>query len=482
MKFILNLFEFINESKEVDIYNKYSDNIDNHTFDILKLIDITPTKKYLDKICKYFIEMDSVVTYTAKIEDLTHLISSFDNLVKKKIINGSDSDINKYKNIDQLRNIVNTNINKESNTLIKKLKKQNVIIETDNDDLTILVPLDIEASKVYGSNTRWCIAARNNISNAYDGYFAKRKNIEYYNKLLEGAAGIEDEEEQCFVIFIINKKLESSNPLYKIGIQCDMDGIVDIFDALDTTTYMTCIRRAKELHITLSDSYHDMMKKYKNYKDYVKSQCDINRVYKSLKSKYFIKPHIDVDRKNRYLEFILPNVPHDGKNIIIDDNSWNEILTRFDSIKKPIPDELYHIVNETVNKRTIISYYNAISEWLKYNKININIKFNIYTDYNMAIKLINAKMPVEFKEIYLSYMDNYIAKIKNISDYHVKELKIYTDKLFKIPKEKINLYNIDIITFYVDTDSFNTFKDSIDKTFNDPKKVILHHVIPYKNR
>ena len=54
MKYIILYENFLNESKELDIANKYKSVIPDNMFIILSKIDVTPTRKYLDKICNFF--------------------------------------------------------------------------------------------------------------------------------------------------------------------------------------------------------------------------------------------------------------------------------------------------------------------------------------------------------------------------------------------------------------------------------------------
>ena len=476
MKYIILYENFLNESKELDIANKYKGVITDNMFNILSKIDVTPTRKYLDKICNFFVNDKS--PDNSKIENLHHAFSNFNNLVNKKIIKGADSDIAKYKTLKDLNIVVDKYSKIESQILEKKLKKANIIRIKDDKDLFICVPLDEETSKIYGSNTRWCVSAKEN--NAYKDYFKDRKdkNNDYYSKLLENnineAGGPGDEEGSCFVSFIINKQLESSNPLHKVAIQFGNEySYYTIFDSLDGSDVNHCIDKAEEYNIELPQEYHDMMKKYGTYKKYVEKclNIDIKKLYHDIKSQYFI---IQVDEKNKYkkyLEFISPEPSHDSN--FLTGNDLYYLKNRFDKNSKKIPDELVKFYNilKTDNHsiRILYDYYIELQKYCKDNKLGISPIKGINTYMIIAGNKKNYVPYYKYDnndEINYDTIDDIIKDIPTtISQIHVVDMSEF-ERFDKMNTN--NKFGVHAVGFYLEKelDDKDVFKINNDYYYN----------------
>lgn len=387
MKYIIEFDDFLNESKELDIANKYKSVIPDNMFIILSKIDVTPTRKYLDKICNFFV--NDKAPDNSKVENIHHVFTNFDYLSNKKIIKGADSDITKYKTLKDLASVVDKYSKIESELLEKKLKKSNIIKIRDDKDLFICVPLDEESSKIYGSNTRWCISAKEN--NAYDMYFSSRtekpinKTKSYYKSLLKenineagGGGGGSDNNKECFVSFIINKKLETSNPLHKIGIQftiTKMKTYHSIYDSLDCIDYKHCIETSKNINIELPKEYHDIMKTCNGYENYIEKylNININELEKDIKSKYFVYEKNKKSKYEKYLDFISPS------RDILDNYSFYLINERFHDNSDKIPKELENFNKllgnyDRVDCKILCDYYIEVEKFCK--KYNIKNKIS----------------------------------------------------------------------------------------------------------
>lgn len=464
MKYIIEFDDFLNESKELDIANKYKSVIPDNMFTILSKIDVTPTRKYLDKICNFFV--NDKAPDTSKIENLHHVFTNFDHLTNKKIIKGKDSDITKYKTLKDLNIVVNKYSKIESELLEKKLKKANIIRIKDDKDLFICVPLDEETSKIYGSNTRWCVSARE--KNAYHIYFAdrKQKNDDYYSSLLEnilseGGGGGDD---SCFVSFIINKQLESSNPLHKMAIQFGLnDGYMEynFFDSLDGTSVTECIKKADEYKIELPQEYYDMIKKYGTYKDYIQKCLNINiqDLYENIKDKYYIK-EVDADKYKRYLEFILVD------SNTISSYTLVHLRKRFEKNYNKLPNELIDIYdkirhityNDDIN--IMVEYYLEVENFCKKYNLKNTIK-EIHIDQVLASKQFDDNNSV----ITLGDIEKCIKKINGLT-LGIAQLKVYDldefEKFDKMNKDgKFGTYEI-----YIDLKDYSL--DDIHVKLNNP--------------
>jgi len=211
-------FQFLNENKVVYFNileslasarklflntNKIPDNIFNNLIEI----DPSPSKKYLEKICKFYLEKPDI-------DLIKNLIVSFDSLVNKHIFKGKDSDINSYKSFQDFQNVIEGNKDKKSKTEIEKnIKRKDAEIILNNDKFLIISPLTHEAACIYGSGTKWCITEKT--PRYWDSYV--KKDIKFY--------------------FILNKHLDESDPMYKIAVSVYLDGRKEVYNAIDEEIY-----------------------------------------------------------------------------------------------------------------------------------------------------------------------------------------------------------------------------------------------------
>ncbi len=159
-------------------------------FERLTSLDSTPTKKYLDSICRFYLEGHSeqdIKTYIDKF----HTLGS--NLPKK--------DINLY-SFEELKSNLDgyTSKNQKDKAITKDI---NVVYEDER--FFIVRPDTFEQSAKYGRGTKWCITATDGTGKyTWDSY--RRLGINFY--------------------FITDKSLPSTDPLYKVCIAVDEDGNV----------------------------------------------------------------------------------------------------------------------------------------------------------------------------------------------------------------------------------------------------------------
>ncbi len=165
-------------------------------FERLTLLDTTPTKKYLDSICRFYLEGHSeeeIKTYVDKF----HTLGS--NLPKK--------DINLY-SFDELKSSLD-NYNSKNQKDKKVTKDINVVYEDER--FFIVRPDTFEQSAKYGRGTKWCIAATDGTGQeAWDGYYIKKLYTFY---------------------FITDKSLPSTDPFYKVAIAVDINGQITLGDS-----------------------------------------------------------------------------------------------------------------------------------------------------------------------------------------------------------------------------------------------------------
>ena len=176
------LLEGIKSAREL-----YSNEIGEEDFNKLAEIDISKTKKYINWICKQYLN-------NVDINRLKDNISKFDLMANRNLI--KNKDINYYKNIEELEDIIEKSPDKSKVDIKKQIKKTKANIILDNDHYFIVEPLTWEASKIYGKGTAWCTAS------------------ESTNK--DWIADVKDIKARIF--YVRDKTLNISNPDYKIAI------------------------------------------------------------------------------------------------------------------------------------------------------------------------------------------------------------------------------------------------------------------------
>ena len=176
------LLEGIKSAREL-----YLDKIGKENFDDLLEIDPSNNKKYLDWICKEYLNGISL-------DRLKKNISKFDLLANKNLI--KNKDIYYYKNVEELEDIIEKSPDKSKIEQEKHTKKTEAKIILDNDHYFIVEPLTWEASKIYGKGTRWCTAQED--SNTY--WQSEVKDI------------------KARMFYVRNKTLNIDNLEYKVAI------------------------------------------------------------------------------------------------------------------------------------------------------------------------------------------------------------------------------------------------------------------------
>jgi hypothetical protein len=158
---------------KIDKLKEQHPNLNVSIIDLLAKIDPSNTNKYLQFLINRlkgeydYNEGDDIGLYLITEilgPDKVELLNEFDkhcnaNRVKK-------NDISQYKSWDEMLDSVN---DAEEILKQKELEKQ-VIKLLDNDEYCIVIPLSYEASKMYGSNTKWCTTQETHWLNYIDEY------------------------------------------------------------------------------------------------------------------------------------------------------------------------------------------------------------------------------------------------------------------------------------------------------------------------
>ena len=158
---------------KIDKLKEQHPNLNVSIIDLLAKIDPSNTNKYLQFLINRlkgeydYNEGDDIGLYLITEilgPDKVELLNEFDkhcnaNRVKK-------NDISQYKSWDEMLDSVN---DAEEILKQKELEKQ-VIKLLDTDEYCVVIPLSHEASKIYGSNTKWCTTQESHWLNYIDKY------------------------------------------------------------------------------------------------------------------------------------------------------------------------------------------------------------------------------------------------------------------------------------------------------------------------
>ena len=271
MKFMSIL---LREGRKEDLKKKYSDKFDEKVLDwILNISDLVDfNHKYTDFVLRVLENED--IDVAEKVETIIEELKLFDkyqNQLEKK-------DINQYKTFTELQNAVTTLQQKEKE---KELEGQVDKIYED-DTFVVVIPKTQQASCKYGSNTRWCTAAK--LDNRFVAYTQGNQRLYY----------------------IINKKKSSGSDYSKIAIHFNNSGRKTYWDSSDYNM------NGREVEV-LNYAFPEMMQTIdKDYSTYI-SKFDRESILR------------DAFNTNKKTISSLPNYLESGKDIFI-------VVEGFDSI------------------------------------------------------------------------------------------------------------------------------------------------------
>lgn len=125
--------------------------------DIIVKLDPTNTYKYTEFLVKKFKEFydeydDWTIGLGMEMMGSENMESLNEFEIHAKANRITNPDISQYKDFNQIHKAVEE---AEEKVRLKELEKQ-VIKLYDNEEWSVVIPLSFEASKTYGSNTKWC--------------------------------------------------------------------------------------------------------------------------------------------------------------------------------------------------------------------------------------------------------------------------------------------------------------------------------------
>lgn len=200
---------FLKSRKDTGTIKTIEDAKKSTAFQGMVAIDPSPTKKYLDWLVK---QDDMVYRAPAGSNTLVHdpfsndrVIRDFDELVRKKVISGKESDINQYQSFADLGEVIEKAKKYKSRSFLKRnrvFQPKQMELEFNDDEADLIAatnayyivsPKSTEASCHYGKGTHWCIAGHGNTY--FDQYYGDGNKI-YFIIITD-----EDVLEQLVAIF-----------------------------------------------------------------------------------------------------------------------------------------------------------------------------------------------------------------------------------------------------------------------------------------
>jgi len=206
--------------------------IDEETFNILVESDPTPQKKYIEKICQFYVYLkNSDPEYSnqmnvAVIQHLSDIIMMYhDSHLKNKFKNTPYQDIMQFKSWNEFKDVTYEYFAKSTRSELKKKDNKynvregnNAKIVYEDDEWLVTMPYNWEGVRYYGMGTKWCITYTE--PNYFKSYFWDKGSSFY---------------------FIFSKELDKltndiseKHRFYKVAVEIGPDGEIEAFwDAPD---------------------------------------------------------------------------------------------------------------------------------------------------------------------------------------------------------------------------------------------------------
>lgn len=168
---------------------------------------------------KYFLVTSDFKTVEKKFADqgvslevVKDYLEKFKTLRDRNQLQGEDRDIDSWgkKSWEEFKEFMDTSSQNTSKTAQKKLARTEGAKQVFEDDNWVVYHItSYEASKLYGSGTKWCISARDDIS-----------NWRRYNR-------------DSHFYFLVSKNRDSRDPFYKIALEVTTEGRAQAWSATD---------------------------------------------------------------------------------------------------------------------------------------------------------------------------------------------------------------------------------------------------------
>jgi hypothetical protein len=302
------------EGREDDFKAKYKQKFGDATNRIVNLIK----PKYLDWVGKHM----STINFDENLLKVSEAIKEFDKMSNNLPL----TDINSYKQIDELISAIEKYKNRERRTY-EQVQGGNLVYEDDR--FYVVNPLNHESSCYYGRGTKWCTAA----------------NTDYHFKQYNNEGKL---------FYIIDKTKDSSDYYYKIAVLKKFDGEVGFWDAKDDRIEIGSVPEYEQL-LKKIDSYMELVfaEQLKIWRDKESAKKEKERLYQlRIAQERRRKEEEAADRRADGEWTLDENCPDEGLKahallLWLEDTSDISILTNEDTIEiQRIKDEIERLNNE----------------------------------------------------------------------------------------------------------------------------------------
>lgn len=321
----MDFLKIIKEGRVEDFQNSFSQKFSKEQLErIIKLF----LPKYLSWVGK---NLDAI-GFDEKISKLSNAVKRFDSISSSLPI----TDLYQYKSDDQLYSALDEYENKQRR-VVRQVEGGNVVFE--DDKFFVVNPLNHKTSCYYGKGTKWCTSAEEN--NQFNRY---------------------NEDGKLF--YIIDKRLKTDDPYYKVALLNKFEGDKSWWDAKDNSFTKGWIF-ADEDYKTIMSAIEQYMEsqfaeQLKIYRDKESARKEKDRLSRIREQQRIQGLSDDAEERRANGEWDLTNDPDDEAlkahalfNWLVDNNEI-EPLTNEDKIEiQRIKDEIERLQTEYDNSEEV---------------------------------------------------------------------------------------------------------------------------------
>jgi hypothetical protein len=192
----MDFLKIIREGRVEDFQNKFSQKFSKEQLERI-------TKLFLPKYLNWVGKNLDAIGFDEKVSKLSNAVKKFDSISSNLPI----TDLYQYKSEEQLYSALEEYQNKQKR-VVRQVEGGNVVFE--NDKFFVVNPLNHKTSCYYGKGTKWCTAAETDYQ---------------FNKYNEDGK----------LFYIIDKRLKTDDPYYKVALLNKFEGDKSWWDAKDNS-------------------------------------------------------------------------------------------------------------------------------------------------------------------------------------------------------------------------------------------------------
>ena len=192
----MDFLKIIREGRVEDFQNKFSQKFGKEQLERI-------TKLFLPKYLNWAGKNLDAIGFDEKVSKLSNAVKKFDSISSNLPI----TDLYQYKSEEQLYSALEEYQNKQKR-VVRQVEGGNVVFE--NDKFFVVNPLNHKTSCYYGKGTKWCTAAETDYQ---------------FNKYNEDGK----------LFYIIDKRLKTDDPYYKVALLNKFEGDKSWWDAKDNS-------------------------------------------------------------------------------------------------------------------------------------------------------------------------------------------------------------------------------------------------------